>query len=108
MKCPISVGKRGGIYSCFRSIIRGGSHFARKRGELAHNVSPQPEVKWPASYREDGDEEAHLYECRVFDDVMGHPGVLDGGVIAKEALDVGFQQTGLTQHNGEADCRGWR
>lgn len=39
---------------------------------------------------------------------MGHPGVLDGGVIAKEALDVGFQQTGLTQHNGEADCRGWR
>ena len=52
--------------------------------------------KWPASYCEDGDEEAHLHEGRVFDDIMGHPGILDGGVIAKEALDVGFQQTGLS------------
>lgn len=39
---------------------------------------------------------------------MGHSGVSNCGVIAKEALDVGYQQTGLIQHDGETDCRGWR
>ena len=37
--------KRGGTSSCLRSIMGGGFHFARKTGELAHGVSPQPEVK---------------------------------------------------------------
>lgn len=37
---------------------------------------------------------------------MGHPGYWMVVSFAKEALDVGFSKPGLTQHNGEADCRG--
>lgn len=92
--------KRGSTSSWFRSTWVGVPTFARKRGELSHGVGS----KWPASYCVDGNDEARLPECWLLHDVMGYPWVWGGGVIAKEALVMGYR----SQHDGQADGSGWR